>query len=85
MHVPELVLLHRRHVQNRQTPAVLLEDHAGMMELGRSHEELRPYMPAKTGVELCEVMVDSVKLRRPGRVVAPCGGCCCASARAGRC
>ena len=68
LHVPELVLLHRRHVQNRQTPTVLLEDHAGMMQLGRSHEELQPFMAAKTGVELCEVVIDSAKLRRPGRV-----------------
>ena len=64
IYVPQLVLVHRRHVGNRMTASGLLGDHDAMVSLAHSTPRLRACLPLKTGVELCEVSIEAVKQRR---------------------
>jgi hypothetical protein len=63
--VEELVCVYRRHTGNRYTPAIGQGDGLPMMDLAVGHRELEERVAERLGVELCEVVMSSLRGRRP--------------------
>lgn len=69
--IQEVACIHRRHAGNTQEAAThLLVGRPAMLGLADAEPRLRPCLPRKLGVELCEVAVGLAKARRPGPALA---------------
>ena len=71
VHVTDLVSVYRRHPGNRYTPAIGQGDGLTMLGLASGHPDLEARVPERLGVELCEIVMSSLRGGRPdhaGRV-----------------
>lgn len=64
-YVPDLVCAYRRHPGNRFAGVEVGGDAAAILSLANDDPRLRPYVPDRIGVLLCESLVDAVQSRRP--------------------
>jgi hypothetical protein len=67
--VNELVSVYRRHPGNRYTPAIGQGDGRTMLALAAGHPDLQARVAERLGVELCEIVMSSLKARRPDHAV----------------
>ena len=74
VHVPELVLIHRRHPFNRHDAGSARRDDGTITRLADTDPRLRPCLPDRLGVQLCEAGVEALKGRRPGALAAAVTG-----------
>jgi glycosyltransferase involved in cell wall biosynthesis len=69
-YVPEVVCIHRRHGGNRWSPAISPVDERLIDVLAETDERLRPCLPRRRGVQLCEVSIDAVHKHSPRELAA---------------
>jgi glycosyltransferase involved in cell wall biosynthesis len=65
VHVDDLVSIYRRHPGNRYTPAIGQGDGLTMLGLATGHPELKARVSERLGVELCEIVMSSLRAYRP--------------------
>jgi hypothetical protein len=65
VHVEELVSIYRRHPGNRFRPAIGHGDGRPVLELAQGDPRLEPRVGDRLGVELCEIVMSSLKAARP--------------------
>jgi glycosyltransferase involved in cell wall biosynthesis len=69
LHVEHLVSIYRRHGGNRYTPAIGQGDGMTMLDLASGHPELEARISERLGVELCEIVMSSLRASRPDHAV----------------
>lgn len=70
VHVPQLVLVHRRHHGNRHVPTRALQADDAIRARAREDPRLAALEPARAGLLLCEELLDARRGRRPAPLVA---------------
>ncbi len=65
VHVPELVVVYRRHAGNRYGAELALEATAAITELAEADTLLKPCRADRLGAVLCEEALEALKCRRP--------------------
>lgn len=72
VHVPDLVLIHRRHPANRHDAGSARRDDGTITRMAEQDPRLRPCLPDRLGVQLCEAGLDAIRGRRPAALAAAC-------------
>lgn len=70
VHIPRLVLVHRRHVGNRHMPARARKDDDAIGARAAQLPAFASTEPARAGIQLCEEGLDALRARRPGELAA---------------
>jgi len=65
VHVQDLVSIYRRHPGNRYTPAIGQGDGSTMLGLATGHPDLEARVAERLGVEMCEIVMSSLRAYRP--------------------
>jgi hypothetical protein len=73
VHVEDLVSIYRRHPGNRFTPAIGQGDGLTMLSLATSRPELEARVAERLGVEMCEIVMSSLRARRPDNALRAAG------------
>jgi hypothetical protein len=68
VHVPELVVVHRRHGGNRHDQALALADEAAITRHADADPRLAPARPERLGMLLCEHALEAVKAGDPAEL-----------------
>lgn len=63
--VPEVVCVHRRHAGNRMSPGLAFRDDAFINALADGDARLGRGLPERSGVQLCELVIDAARERDP--------------------
>jgi glycosyltransferase involved in cell wall biosynthesis len=66
VHVPAIVAIHRRHVDNRHRAFAALPSDLRINGLTRTDPRLRAHLPARAGGQLAELALETARTRRPG-------------------
>jgi hypothetical protein len=63
VYVPEVMYIHRRHTGNRMSPTIAADYDPLITVVAEEDERLRPCIPRRRGVQLCELSIDAIRRR----------------------